>query len=69
MSVGIVAILDDVGVEVPNLDVTKAQALKAIDDMRQEFGGAVGEWAGWRLNVVRPEGTLLHTIPPTSILR
>lgn len=56
-------ILDDTGVEVSDLEMAKDQALKAINELRKEFGGAIGDWAGWRLNVVCPEGSLLHSIP------
>jgi hypothetical protein len=56
------AILDDAGVEVRDAAAAKAQAMKAISELRQESGGAVEEWAGWRLNVVCPQGTLLHSI-------
>ncbi len=42
---------DETGIEVQDLDAAKVQALKAISELRQEFGGAVREWAGWWLDV------------------
>jgi hypothetical protein len=61
-------ILDDTGVEVPDLETAKAEAQKAIGELRQEYDGAIENWAGWRLDIVGPEGTLLSSYPLTKAL-
>ena len=54
-------ILDDTGIEVSDLEVAKAEARKAIAELRQEDDEASENWSGWRLNIVSPEGNLLHS--------
>lgn len=54
-------IVDDTGIEVDNLECAKAQALLAIDELREELGAEVEDWSGWRLNIVCPLGTILYT--------
>ncbi len=55
-------ILDDTGIEVADLETAKAQAQKAIGELRQEDGAASEDWSGWRLDIVCPEGSLLHSL-------
>lgn len=55
------AILDDTGIEVPDLETAKAEARKAINELRDEDSGTAADWAGWRLDIVCPEGSLLYT--------
>ncbi|MCB5176627.1 DUF6894 family protein [Microvirga lenta] len=55
------AILDDTGIEVPDLETAKFEAMKAIRELRQELVGASEEWRGWRLDIVCPQGTLLYS--------
>ncbi len=63
------SILDDTGVEVPDLDAAEAQAHDAISELRQELGHMAPEdWAGWRLDVICTEGGLLHSIPLINTL-
>ncbi|KLK93680.1 hypothetical protein AA309_07445 [Microvirga vignae] len=54
-------ILDDTGVEVPDLETAKAEAQKAISELQQEYDGVIDDWIGWRLDIVCPEGTLLYS--------
>ncbi|MFC5485406.1 DUF6894 family protein [Microvirga aerilata] len=61
-------ILDEVGVEVPDLNHAKVEALKAISELQIEIGGEAEDWSGWRLEIVCPQGTLLHSIPLKSTL-
>ena len=61
-------ILDEVGVEVPDLKHAKAEALKAISELQIEIGGEAEDWSGWRLEIVCPQGTLLHSIPLKNTL-
>jgi hypothetical protein len=55
------AILDDTGIEVSDLETAKAEALRAIAELRQEVGGASENWDGWRFDIVCPEGSLLYS--------
>ncbi len=61
-------ILDEVGVEVPDLKHAKVEALKAISELQIEIGGEAEDWSGWRLEIVCPQGTLLHSIPLKNTL-
>ena len=65
---GAETLLDDTGVEVADLETAKAQARKAISELRQDTGDVIEDWDGWRLDIVCPEGTLLHSIPLTTTL-
>jgi hypothetical protein len=55
-------IRDDAGVEVADMRMAEAEALKAIEEMRQEDNEADEEWQGWRLNVTDCSGHLLLSI-------
>jgi len=55
-------ILDDTGIEVSDLEIAKAEARKAIAELRQEDDEASENWSGWRLDIVCPEGNLLHSL-------
>ncbi|MBJ6125514.1 DUF6894 family protein [Microvirga splendida] len=55
-------IVDDTGIEVRDLESAKAQALVAIEELRAEIGPEAGDWSGWRLEIVCPHGTLLHSM-------
>ena len=61
-------IVDDSGIEVDNLENAKAQALLAIDELRKELGEEAHDWSGWRLNIVCPFGTLLHSVKLTETM-
>jgi hypothetical protein len=54
-------ILDDIGIEVSDLEMAKAEARKAIAELRQEDDETGENWSGWRLDIVSPEGSLLHS--------
>jgi hypothetical protein len=55
-------ILDDMGVDVPDLEAAKGEAVKAVRELHQENGGTNEGWSGWSLNIVGPDGTLLYSI-------
>ena len=55
-------ILDDIGLEVSDLEMAKAEARKAIAELRQEDDEASENWSGWRLDIVCPEGNLLQSL-------
>lgn len=61
-------ILDDTGVEVKDLDSAKAEALKAITELRQELGGSPEDWQGWHLVIVDPEGSILHSFALNRVI-
>ncbi len=61
-------LLDDTGVELFNLEIAKDQARKAIGELQQEDDGAAADWRGWRLDIVCPEGNLLHSLPLQAVL-
>ena len=52
-------ILDNEGIEVSDLEAAKAQALVAIEDIREEAIQAGASWQGWRLEITDPSGRVL----------
>ncbi|MEE1611325.1 DUF6894 family protein [Microvirga sp. CF3016] len=56
-------IVDNSGIEVHDLENAKVQALLAITELRHEIGMDIEDWSGWRLDIVCPQGTLLHSMP------
>jgi hypothetical protein len=61
-------IVDNTGIEVQDLEGAKVEALLAITELRHEIGAEVEDWSGWRLDIVCPEGTLLHSLPLNNTL-
>ena len=57
-----VAIPDDTGLELIDLETGKAQALRVISELQYEVGTATEDWASWRLDIASSEGSLLHSI-------
>jgi hypothetical protein len=55
-------ILDDEGIEVSDLEDAKAQALLAIEDIREEAVEVGASWHGWRLEIVDPSGRVLASL-------
>jgi len=60
-------ILDNSGVEVADLETARDWALTTIGELRQEADGA-DDWAGWRLDIVCPEGDVMCSLPLTVML-
>jgi hypothetical protein len=56
-------ILDETGIEVSDLEAAHYQALKAIQELRQESEADDIDWSGWHLEVVDSAGNVLLTIP------
>jgi hypothetical protein len=56
------AIMDDTGIEVADIETAQREALKAIQEMRQEAPDADEDWQNWRLNVVDQSGNVLLSI-------
>jgi hypothetical protein len=59
-------IVDNSGIEVQDLENAKAQAQIAIEELRAEIGTEASDWSGWRLEIVCPLGTLLHSMQLTE---
>ncbi|MGF9758353.1 hypothetical protein AAII07_24435 [Microvirga sp. 0TCS3.31] len=55
-------IIDNAGIEVQDLESAKEQAHLAIEELRAEIGTEADDWSGWRLDIVCPLGTLLHSL-------
>ena len=61
-------IVDNTGIEVQDLESAKVEALLAITELRHEIGAEIEDWSGWRLDIVCPKGTLLHSLPLNTTL-
>jgi hypothetical protein len=55
-------ILDQDGVEVRDLNQAQKQALKAIEELREEDVASASDWADWSLEVTDSSGTVLFLI-------
>ena len=55
-------ILDDEGIEVSDLEDAKAQALVAIEDIREEAIQLGASWHGWRLEIADSSGRVLASL-------
>jgi hypothetical protein len=56
-------ILDETGIEVSDLEAAHYQALKAIQELREETGTDDIDWRGWHLQVTDKAGNVLLAIP------
>ncbi|QRM27780.1 hypothetical protein [Microvirga sp. VF16] len=56
-------IVDEVGIEVSDLEAAHYQAVKAIQELRQEGEDEDVEWRGWQLEVADEAGNVLLSIP------
>lgn len=56
-------ILDDTGIEVPDLETARAEALKAIWEIGDEDEQGDEVWQGWQLNITDSFGHVLLSIP------
>ncbi|WP_445501125.1 DUF6894 family protein [Microvirga sp. G4-2] len=57
------AIFDETGIEVTDLKAAETEALKAIDELREEDSAANEDWQEWQLNVTDRSGQVLLSIP------
>jgi hypothetical protein len=55
-------ILDSEGVEVSDLQEARVQAIRAIEEVRQEDASAARDWLGWTLAVADERGTVLFSL-------
>ena len=51
---------DDTGTEAANLSEAKSQAWQFVTELRQGHGDVIEDSGLWQLEIVCPEGTLLH---------
>ncbi len=55
-------IRDEDGIEVSDVRTALIRAFDAIAELRQEGPAAVGEWQGWRLDIVDSSGNLIQSL-------
>ncbi|NNM74066.1 DUF6894 family protein [Enterovirga aerilata] len=55
-------IRDETGAEVSDLDEARAEALKAIAELRGEDPDLQEDWNGWKLRIVNDRGELLSVL-------
>jgi len=56
-------ILDETGIEVSDLEAAHYQAIKAIQELREEGDEDEVDWRGWHLEVTDASGKVLLSIP------
>jgi hypothetical protein len=56
-------ILDETGIEVSDLEAAHYQAIKAIQELREEGESDEVDWRGWQLEVTDSTGKVLFLIP------
>ncbi len=56
-------ILDETGIEVSDLEAAHYQAIKAIQELRQEGEADEVDWRRWQLEVTDASGKVLFSIP------
>ena len=56
-------ILDETGIEVSDLEAAHYQAIKAIQELREEGEPDEVDWHGWHLEVTDASGRVLFSIP------
>jgi hypothetical protein len=59
-------IRDENGIEVSDVRMALIYAFEAIAELRQENAAALGEWQGWRLDIIDGSGNLIHSLPLDS---
>jgi hypothetical protein len=61
-------IFDLQGLEVSDLQEARVQAIRAIEELRQEDVSAAREWSGWSLTVADASGEVLFSLDLDSII-
>ena len=61
-------IVDTDGIEVRDLDQARAQAMKAIQELREEDDAEPGDWLDWTLEATDSSGVVLFSIPLGVVL-
>ncbi len=60
-------ILDETGIEVSDLEAAHYQAIKAIQELREEGEEDDVDWRGWHLEVVDASENILFSIPLDAV--
>jgi hypothetical protein len=55
-------IFDPEGLEVSDLQEARVQAIRAIEELRQEDPSAARDWSGWTLTVADGSGVVLFSL-------
>ena len=55
-------IRDVEGIEVADLEDARAQAIRAIAELRREDASAARDWSGWTLSVADERGTVVFAL-------
>ncbi|HEX2137623.1 MAG TPA: hypothetical protein VHG30_17295 [Microvirga sp.] len=55
-------VFDRKGVEVADLEEARAQAIQAIEELRQEDASVARDWSGWTLTVADESGAVLFSL-------
>lgn len=55
-------VVDEVGLDLPDLETAKIEALRALYELWQEITGSDEDWRGWRLNIACSDGSLLYSL-------
>ncbi len=56
-------IVDETGIEVSDLEAAYYQAVRAIQELREEGEPDAVDWRGWHLEVTDTSGKVLFSIP------
>ncbi len=59
-------IRDEDGIEVRDVRMALIHAFEAIEELRGEGASPLGEWHGWRLDLVDGSGNLIQSLPLDS---
>jgi len=55
------------GVELPDLDAARGEALKDIDEIKETHFESIGnDWTRWSMEICDSDGALLLVVPFTS---
>jgi hypothetical protein len=56
-------VLDHTGIEVPDVFAAEQEAVRAIQELRQDADLRPEEWSGWQLEAVDVNSKVLFSIP------
>jgi hypothetical protein len=59
---GTETIRDEDGIEVSDVAVARAEALRTIQDMRREHAARLHDWTGWKLAVADDSGAVVFSL-------
>jgi hypothetical protein len=59
---GPAVILDEEGIDVPNLSAALNEAVELLREIRRTDASAGSDWAGWKIEVIDATGAVLGSI-------